>query len=164
MNRINRWLSPVALAALMILSACTAGFRQPEVELQGIQVAGLGLTGGTVNVNIRITNPNGIGFRSERLDYQLQLRNSAAQGDSAWIPFARGTYAERFTIGANRTEVVSIPVAFTYDQLGTAGRQLLRQGSFQYRATGLVNVQTSFGGREVPFRKTGTFTLSGAGL
>jgi len=164
MNRFYRWLSLVALAGLTTLSACTTGFRQPEIELQGVQVAGLGLTGGTVNVNVRITNPNGIGFRSERLDYQLQLRNSAAQGDSAWIPFAQGTYAERFTIGANATQVVSIPVSFSYDQLGTAGRQLLRQGSFQYRATGSVDVRTSFGGREVPFRKTGTFTLSGAGI
>ena len=153
--------TPLALAALLFLSACTAGFRQPQIDLEGIQVAGLGLTGGTVLVNVRIQNPNPIGFRADNLQYELFLRNANAQGDSAWTPFAQGTYTERFNIGAGDTETVQIPVAFTFAQLGSAGQQLLRQGSFQYRAVGNVNVHTSLGGRQVPFRKTGTFTLSG---
>lgn len=153
--------TPLALAAMLVVTACTAGFRQPQVELEGMQVAGLGLTGGTVLVNLRIQNPNPIGFRAENLTYELFLRNSSAQGDSAWTRFAQGTYSERFSIGANDTETVQIPVPFTFAQLGAAGQQLLRQGSFQYRAVGNVNVRTSLGGRQVPFRKTGTFTLSG---
>jgi LEA14-like dessication related protein len=151
----------LALVLLVALSACTAGFRQPRVELEGMQLAGLGLSGGTVLVNLRIENPNPVGFRAEDLTYELFLRNAAAQGDSAWTRFAQGTHTERFTIGANDTETVQIPVAFTFAQLGSAGQQLLRQGSFQYRAIGNVNVRTSLGGRQVPFRKTGTFTLSG---
>lgn len=156
----NVWTS-LALGMLLALSACTAGFRQPTVELEGMQLAGLGLGGGTVLVNLRIQNPNAIGFRAEDLNYELFLRNANAQGDSAWTRFAQGTHTERFEIGANDTETVQIPVAVTFAQLGTAGQQLLRQGSFQYRAVGNVNVRTSFGGRQVPFRKTGTFTLSG---
>ena len=153
--------TPLMAAALLFVSACTAGFRQPQVELEGMQLGGLGLSGGTVLVNLRIQNPNPVGFRAEDLTYELFLRNAAAQGDSAWTRFAQGTYTERFEIGANDTETVQIPVAFTFAQLGSAGQQLLRQGSFQYRAVGNVNVRTSFGGRQVPFRKTGTFTLSG---
>ncbi len=153
--------TPLALMALLVLSACTAGFRQPEVELEGLQVAGLGLSGGTVLVNVRIRNPNPVGFRADDLQYELFLRNPAAEGDSAWSRFAQGTYTERVTIGANATETVQIPVSFTFAQLGSAGQQLLRRGSFEYRAVGNVNVSTSFGGRQVPFRKTGTFTLSG---
>lgn len=149
------------LSALVALGACTAGFRQPTVELEGLQLAGLGLGGGTVNVNVRIHNPNPIGFRTNNLQYQLFIRNAAAQGDSAWTPFADGTYTEQFTIGANDTRTVQIPVAFTFAQLGGAAGQILRQGSVQYRATGKVNVHTSLGGREVPFHKTGTFTVSG---
>src|SRR3712207_2744370 len=103
--------TPLVLAALLFVSACTAGFRQPRVELEGMQVAGLGLTGGTVLVNLRIQNPNPVGFRAENLQYELFLRNAAAQGDSAWTRFAQGTYTERFTIGANDTETVQIPVA-----------------------------------------------------
>ncbi|MBD0319896.1 MAG: LEA type 2 family protein [Gemmatimonadetes bacterium] len=153
--------TPIALMALLVLSACTAGFRQPEVELEGLQVGSLGLGGGTVLVNVRIRNPNPVGFRADDLQYELFLRNSAAQGDSAWTRFAEGTFSERFNIGANDTRTVQIPVEFTFAQLGSAGQQLIRQGSFQYRAVGNVNVSTSFGGRKVPFRKTGTFTLAG---
>jgi LEA14-like dessication related protein len=154
----NLW---AALAAMIVLSACTAGFRQPEVELEGLQVGGVGLGGGTVLVNVRIRNPNAIGFRADSLQYELFIRNPAATGDSAWTRFAEGVYTDRFEIGARDTETVQIPVSFTFAQLGSAGGQLLRQGSFQYRAVGNVNVRTSFGGRQVPFRKTGTFTLSG---
>jgi LEA14-like dessication related protein len=154
------WTSLV-LGALVALSACTAGFRQPRVELEGLQLAGVGLGGGTVLVNVRIQNPNPVGFRTDDLEYRLFIRNAAAQGDSAWIPFADGTYTEQFSIGANDTRTVQIPVAFTFAQLGGAAGQLLRQGSVQYRAEGKVNVRTSLGGREVPFRKTGTFTVSG---
>ena len=153
--------TPLALCALLVLSACTAGFRQPTIELENVQMAGLGLSGGTVLVNLRIENPNAIGFRADNLQYELFLRNSSAQGDSAWTRFAQGTYTERFEVGARDTETVQIPVAFTFAQLGSAGQQLLRQGSFQYRAVGNVNVHTALGGRQVPFRKTGTFTLSG---
>lgn len=149
------------LVALVALGACTAGFRQPQVELEGLQLGGLGLGGGTVLVNVRIHNPNPIGFRTNDLQYRLFVRNPAAQGDSAWMPFADGTYTEQFAIGANDTRTVQIPVAFTFAQLGGAAGQVLRQGSVQYRAEGKVNVRTSFGGREVPFRKTGTFTVSG---
>ncbi|MDP9349078.1 MAG: LEA type 2 family protein [Gemmatimonadota bacterium] len=156
----NPWTSFV-LAALVAVSACTAGFRQPRVELEGLQLAGLGLSGGTVLVNVRIENPNPVGFRAENLEYELFLRNAAAQGDSEWTRFAQGTHTEQFSIGANDTRTVQVPVPFTFAQLGSAGQQLLRQGSFQYRAIGNVNLRTSFGGRQVPFRKTGTFTLSG---
>lgn len=154
------WTS-LALVLLVALSACTAGFRQPRVELEGIQLGSLGLGGGTVLVNVRIENPNPVGFRADSLEYELFLRNPDAQGDSAWTRFAQGVHAERFSIGANDTETVQIPVEFSFSQLGSAGQQLLRRGSFQYRAVGNVNVRTSFGGRQVPFRKTGTFTLSG---
>jgi LEA14-like dessication related protein len=153
--------TPIALMALLVLSACTAGFRQPEVELEGMRVGSVGLGGGTVLVDVRIRNPNAIGFRADSLQYELFLRNPGAQGDSAWTRFAEGVHTDRFEIGARDTRTVQIPVSFTFAQLGSAGQQLLRQGSFQYRAVGNVNVRTSFGGRQVPFRKTGTFTLAG---
>ena len=159
--KIRSIWTPFVLAALVALSACTAGFRQPRVELEGLQLAGVGLGGGTVLVNVRIQNPNPIGFRTNDLEYRLFIRSASAQGDGDWTPFAEGTYTEQFTIGANDTRTVQIPVAFTFAQLGGAAGQILRQGSVQYRATGKVNVRTSLGSREVPFRKTGTFTVSG---
>jgi LEA14-like dessication related protein len=143
-------------------SACSGAFQRPEVELESVGIAALGLTGGTVNVNLSIQNPNGFGFRTDRLDYQLFLRRADAQaGDSVWVRFAEGAYDEDIEVGARSTERVSIPVTFSYAALGEAGRSLLRAGSFQYRAVGTVDARTSFGHRKVPFRKTGTFYMNG---
>jgi LEA14-like dessication related protein len=143
-------------------SACSSAFERPEVDLESVGIAALGLTGGTVNVNLRVHNPNSFGFRTDQLEYQLFLRRSDAQpGDSAWVSFAEGTYDDDIEVGARQTKVVSIPVAFTYSGLGAARRSLIQSGSFQYRAVGTVDARTSFGHRRVPFRKTGTFFMNG---
>jgi LEA14-like dessication related protein len=161
--RINRGLRALLLVATSwTASACSGSFQRPEVDLESVGIAALGLTGGTVNVNLRVHNPNSFGFRSDRLDYQLFLRRPDAQpGDSAWVSFAEGTYDDEIEVGARQTKVVTIPVAFTYSGLGEARRSLIRAGSFQYRAVGTVDARTSFGRRVVPFRKTGTFYMTG---
>jgi LEA14-like dessication related protein len=153
-----------AVVALLALGAagCTAGFRRPEVELESVGIASLGLTGGTLNVHLQVHNPNHFGFRSDRIDYELFLRRADAEpGDTAWIQLAEGTHDDEIEVGARRTERVTVPVDFTYAGLGEARRSLLRSGSFRYRAVGTIDARTSFGRRTVPFRKTGTFYMTG---
>jgi LEA14-like dessication related protein len=161
--RALRSMRAATVAALMAsAAACSNAFERPEVDLESVGLAGLGLTGGTLNVNLRVHNPNSFGFRSDRLDYQLFLRRADAQpGDSAWTRLAEGTYDDDIEVGARGTTRVTIPVAFTYAGLGEARRSLLNSGSFQYRAVGTVDARTSFGHRTVPFRKTGTFYMNG---
>jgi LEA14-like dessication related protein len=149
------------LAALALLAGC-GSIKEPEIEFQGLSLAGVGLGGGTVLVNLQIRNPNRMGFTAEDLDYELYLRNpSAAEGDSAWTRIATGRYDERVEVGSFDTRTFSIPVQFTFASLGSAGRQILQTGSVQYRATGSVDVKSGIGSRRVPFRKTGTAYLNG---
>jgi LEA14-like dessication related protein len=160
--RNNHWLRTAALMSITVLAGCSNAFQRPEVDLESVGIAGLGLTGGTVNVNLRVHNPNSFGFRTDRLDYQLYLRRADAQpGDSAWVTFSEGTYDDDIEVGARQTRTVSIPVSFSYSGLGEARRSLIRAGSFQYRAVGTIDARTSFGHRKVPFRKTGTFFMNG---
>ena len=161
--RILPGVRAAAVGALMVsAAACSSAFQRPEVDLESVGIAGLGLSGGTLNVNLRVHNPNSFGFRSDRLDYQLYLRRADAEpGDSAWTRLAEGTYDDDIEVGARQTRTVTIPVSFTYSGLGAARRSLLQTGSFQYRAIGSVDARTSFGHRTVPFRKTGTFYMNG---
>lgn len=160
MMRIRR--SAAFLAAALMLAACSGTYTRPEIELEGITVGSLGLTGGTLLANIRVHNPNRFNLRANDLRYELYLRKSAsASGDSAWTRFADGTYGDTITVRGGQTRTFSIPVSFTYAGLRGAGGNILDTGRLDYRAVGTVDVKTPLGNREVPFRKTGTFMMSG---
>jgi LEA14-like dessication related protein len=162
MRAARLWRLSAALVLTAVLSACGSGvYRQPQITLENVQVGGLGLRGGTLLVNLEITNPNRFALSANHLQYQLSLRDPQVPNDTTWIPFAIGTYEQPFTVAARATEQVQIPVEFTYAGLGGAASSLLRSGTFTYRATGTVDVRTPLGGYEVPFQRRGTVTLLG---
>ena len=151
-----------ALLVTLVVGGCAGGiFRQPEVTLEGVEIAGLGLRGGTILVDIQVVNPNRFALNANQLDYQLALSDAQAGADTAWIEFATGTYDQPFSVAGRDTGRVQIPVEFSYEGLGTAGTSLLRRGSFTYRATGTVHARTPLGTHTVPFRKRGTVSLLG---
>lgn len=160
MRTANRLFLSVLL--LVGVAACGRAFQQPEVSLDSVRLGGLGLTGGTLLVNLQVVNPNRFALNADRLTYELALRDPAEEGDTSWIDFSSGTHDVPFSVGGGDTARVQVPVEFTYAGLGSAANSLLRSGTFRYRATGVVDVRTPLGGYDVPFRKLGTITLSGA--
>ncbi len=163
MKTKRSFLAAAALAVM--LSACGGTmFREPEIELEGVSLGSVGLTGGTLLVNVRVHNPNSFSLGGKQLSYQLHVKESGRGSDSTWMPFADGVWENDFTIRGGRTETLQIPVEFTYSGLGGAATSMLRSGRFDYRASGTVQARTPLGTRDVPFRKTGTvLMLSGAG-
>lgn len=154
-----RNVSSLLLGALLLAGCAGNVFRQPVVTLEGVQVGGLGLRGGTLLVNIQVVNPNRFELSANELDYRLAVADPSASGDSAWIDFATGTYDQPFSVAPRDTANVQIPVEFSYGGLGNAASTLLRAGSFSYRAEGTVDVRTPLGTYEVPFNRRGTVSL-----
>ena len=151
------------LLLLVTLAACGGGvFRQPEVTLESVQLAGLGLRGGTLMVSVEVTNPNRFALSANQLRYQLAIADTESSSDTTWLDLASGTYAEQFTVGGGQTTNVEVPIEFTYSGLGGAASSVLRAGTFNYRATGVVDVRTPVGTREVPFRRSGIVSLLGS--
>ena len=158
MNRIR--VPAVLMAAAVALSACSGAVRRPEIELEGVTLGSVGLSGGTLVANIRVHNPNTFTLRANNLRYQLFVRrNAAAPADSAWTRFAEGVYPDTLNVRAGQTRTFGIPVSFSFGQLAGAGRSLMDYGRVDYRAQGTVDVRTPVGTREVPFHKTGTFMM-----
>lgn len=153
----------LALLLTLLLGACGGPvFQQPEVSLEGVELAGLGLRGGTLLVDLRVVNPNRFSLSADQLAYELALADTGAEpGERQWHAFASGMHEEDFAVAARDTAVIQVPVEFTYASLGTAATSLLRAGTFDYRATGEVDVRTPLGRHGVPFRRTGTITLMG---
>lgn len=150
-------------AMIAVLGGCGGSiFRQPEVTLQSVRLGGLGLSGGTLLVDLVIVNPNRFALNADRLRYDLALRQPDEESDTTWIPFAEGMHDEPFSVAARDTAAVQLPIEFTYAGLGSAANSLLRSGTFTYRAVGTVDVRTPLGRRDVPFSKRGTVTLMGS--
>lgn len=149
------------LLMLWTLGACGAAFQQPEVEVDSVQLGGLGLRGGTLLVNLAVVNPNRFALDADQLQYSLVLGDSESVGDTTWIDFVSGTFDEGFSVPARDSSVVQIPVEFSYSALGSAAASILRSGTFDYQARGAVDLDTPLGTYAVPFQKRGTVTLMG---
>lgn len=163
MSRISAYRAAAAVILLAALAACGGSvFRQPQVTLNNVRLGGLGLSGGTLLVNLEVVNPNRFALNANQLSYQLSLSDPAETPDTTWVDFAEGVYDQPFSVPAGDTATVQIPIEFTYSGIGSAANSLLRRGTFTYRARGTVDLRTPLGGYDVPFSKRGTVTLLGS--
>jgi LEA14-like dessication related protein len=157
---LKRWTTLPVLAVLVLSQACSP-FRRPTIELEGIELGSVGLSGGTVLVNVRVQNPNAMGFRAEHVNYELFLR---APGDTAatdgWERLTGGRHEEDIVIRARETKTVQIPIEFRLSDLGPVATSVIRTGRFNYRVTGDVQVRAAGTTRTVPFRKSGSMSVS----
>jgi len=152
----------LSFLVVLLLAGCGGRvFRQPQVTLENVQLAGLGLRGGTLLVNLQVVNPNRFALNAGQLRYMLQVNDPGAVNDTSWLDFAEGTFDQPFSVGAGDSARVQIPVELTYSGLGGAAGSLMRSGTFTYRASGTVDVRTPLGSYAVPFNRRGTVTLLG---
>ena len=143
----------VVLALALVAAACSAlgrqAFLEPVVNLRDVNVKGLGLSGGQLEVQLSVYNPNSFRLDATRLTYRVFV------GDS--VGLATGALDTQTTMQASDSTIVTIPVSFTYAGLGAAARQILQTGSVNYRVAGDVTVGSVIGNFTVPYSATGRF-------
>ena len=152
----NPKFSFVAGLALIGSAGCAmfgkGSFKEPIVHFQNATITGVGVTGGSVEVQLSVYNPNGFKLNGERLTYNVYIDKTL---------LGTGALAERFAVQDKDSTIVKLPVQFTYSGLGEAGRQLMNQGSVNYRVTGDVTVGTPLGNFTRPYDQTGRFSTLG---
>ena len=159
-SRIRRGLRWTAATFLVAAAAgCAAigmgGFKEPVVRLKDVQVTGLGLQGGSVDVRLSVYNPNKFKLDAIKMTYKVDI-------DS--IPLGDGELGDRFIVQSNDSSEVRLPVRFTYAGLGAAGSSLIRAGSINYRVRGDFTVSTPLGNYTRPYNQTGRYsTVKGNG-
>ena len=148
-----------AFAAVAALGGCSTlgmlgGFKEPVVTFKDLKVAGLGLSGGSLDVYLNVYNPNGFKLDATRLTYKLLV------GDQQ---LALGALDSRFTVQNGDSTTVRIPINFTYSGISGVARQMMQNGSSDYRVNGDVTVGTPLGNYTIPYDRTGRFSVfSGA--
>jgi LEA14-like dessication related protein len=144
-----------ALAAAVLVAGCATlknalTFEKPDVLLQQINVTGIGLTGGTLDLVFDVYNPNQYRLRSTRLEVELQL----AQTD-----FGEALIDKPLDLSPQNHSQVVMPVRFTWAGVGAAARSLLQSQSLPYGLTGAVILDTPIGERRVQLKNSGTVPL-----
>jgi len=128
-------------------------FAEPVVTFRDVKINGIGLNGGSLDIQLSVYNPNGFRLDATRMTYKLMV-------DS--IPFGTGAKSETFMVQERDSTIVSLPLSFNWAGVGEAGRQLLNTGTVNYRVVGDITVGSPVGSFTIPYDRTGRFsTLSG---
>jgi hypothetical protein len=133
-------------------------FQQPEVRLDTVRLGSLGVSGGTLNAVLVVTNPNTYELRSSALSFTLDLRAPGSAGDS-WIRIAEGDVDRDVSLLAGDSAAIEVPVAFNWAGLGSGLRSVLERGSVDYRLDGDLDVTRPLT-RSVPFHRSGQVDLA----
>ena len=150
---MRRTLMVAAAVTLTAVGGCGSlgkqSFAQPIVTLKDVKLTGVGLTGGSLDVMLNVYNPNNFRLDASRLTYQVMMDT---------VRFANGSIDQALTVQSKDSTTVRIPVSFSYNGLGAAGRQILNTGSVNYRVLGDLVVATVLGNFTVPYDRTGRFS------
>jgi len=125
-------------------------FENPQIELREINVTGLGLSGGTLDLVFDVYNPNDYRLRSTRLEVDLEL---------AGTDFGKALIDKPLDLSPENHSRVLMPVRFAWSGVGAAARSLLESQELPYVLTGAVLLETPIGERRVELKSKGNVPL-----
>ena len=142
------------LTTLLALSACATlsklSFREPELELQEINVTGVGLTGGTFELVFDVYNPNEYRIRSTRLEVGVDLEGTH---------FGDALLERPLDLSPTNHSRVVVPVRFEWSGVGAGAKALLTRRAVAYGLTGRVLLDTPLGDQRVSLHGSGNVPL-----
>jgi LEA14-like dessication related protein len=125
-------------------------FENPQIDLQEINVTGMGLSGGTLDLVFDVYNPNQYRLRSTRLEVGLELAST---------DFGEALIDKPLDLSPQNHSRVVMPVRFTWAGVGAAARSLLQSQELPYGITGAVILDTPLGERRVQLKSKGNVPL-----
>lgn len=139
----------------MLVSACATvrsalRFQEPDVLLEEINVTGLSLSGGTLDLVFDVYNPNDYRLRSTRLMVSLDLEGKS---------FGEALIDRPLDLSPQNHSRVVMPVRFEWAGVGAGMRALLERQAIRYGLGGAVLVDTPLGERRVALRGNGEVPL-----
>jgi LEA14-like dessication related protein len=139
------------LAVLVLLGAgCSAiglNFREPDIQLDHAVLRGVGLTGGILDLVVKVDNPNNFTINGTKLQLGVDVEGSHL-GDI--------TYDDSYAVTANGQTTVTLPLSFGWSGVGSAVRAALSYGDLPYKMTGQATLELPGG-----FTKVVAFTHEG---
>jgi len=147
------------LVALVLLSAACSGigdnFREPDIQLERAILRGVDVTGGNLDLVVKVENPNNFRLEGTRLEVGFDVEGSHL-GDI--------TYDDDFTVSENGMTTITLPLRFGWSGVGSAVRAALGYGDLPYEMKGQAELEMPWGRRvEIPFTREGRVPLTRQG-
>jgi LEA14-like dessication related protein len=147
-------LHSLLLALLTSIGACSAIggiFKEPDVQLDRVVVRGLGVSGGNLDLIVKVQNPNNFTLQGTKLAVGFDVEGEHL-GDIA--------YDDDFSVTENGTTTVTLPLQFGWAGAGSAVRAALASGDLPYTMKGQLELKIPWGSKEVPFTREGRVPLT----
>jgi len=140
---------------VLLLAGCATirsalNFQEPQVELKEINITGMGLTGGTLDLVFDVYNPNDYRLRSTRLEVALDLEGTH---------FGNALIDRPLDLSPTNHSHVVMPVRFEWAGVGAAARGLLTRQALKYGVKGAVLLDTPLGEKRVQLSGAGNVPL-----
>jgi LEA14-like dessication related protein len=147
------------LAALALIgAACSSlgiNFREPDIRLDRAVVTGLGLTGGNLDLVMKVDNPNNFTLQGTKLQLGIDVEGSHL-GDIS--------YDDDFVVPDNGGTAITLPLRFGWSGVGSAVRAALGYGDLPYKMKGQATLRLPGGlSRVVSFTHEGRAPLTRSG-
>ena len=156
------------LLPLVLLSAACGGLgfnlRQPDIQLDRAVVRGVDLSGGNLDLVVKVENPNNFTLQGTRLQVGVDVEGSHL-GDV--------TYDNDFTVSENGETTITLPLTFGWAGVGSAVRAALSYGDLPYKMKGQATLRLPGGaqtvvsftheGRAPLIRSSGNVAIPGTG-
>ena len=143
-----------AAAATSCKDAVSRVFSRPSVAFRGVDVGSIGVSGGALDVVLRVANPNPYQLSARRVSYRLLAGDSTEVG--------RGTTTQPVAVAAGDSALVHLPLDVSWRGLRDVGRRALADGTVSYRIVGEIEADTPIGAHTFPFDERGRFAALGA--
>jgi len=146
-----------ALAGMLLLAGCAGigeTLKEPEIHLNRVVLKGVNLTGGVLDLELGVLNPNHFDLQGTRLQVGFDVQDSHV-GDVE--------YRSEFQVLKGDTTAVTLPLRFNWSGVNAAVRSALGSGGLPYTMKGQLTLRTPIGPRVVPFTRQGRAPLTRLG-
>ncbi|MGH9442227.1 MAG: LEA type 2 family protein [Thermoanaerobaculia bacterium] len=141
-----------AAAAVMAAALGCAVWKKPTVEFEAISLHRLSQDGASLDVKLRVQNPNGYNIVVRHFTYRLAIGSS---------PVGGGESPADVRVEARSESTVSLPVQLDWRNLKARGLDFLLSGGVEYSVEGEVTFSTPIGTFVRPYLHAGRFSPLG---
>lgn len=121
---------------VLLATACSGMLKKPEIELAGVELAGLSLVEQRFVLKFKVRNPNALELVVKRLDFSVDLEGR---------PFGQGNAMQPVRVPANGEAILDVTVTGSLKALLERARVARNEGreKMAYRIFGSVDLENA---------------------